>query len=229
MNIADKLQTIAENEQKVYDAGKKAEYDKFWDIVLRGNISKYHFAGKAWTSTTFNPPSGEYYVENAQGLFCECAITDLAEIFEKNEFSLDFSNCSIFGTCFYFCRSLTHLPVLDLRKIEEATNMFAYSSKLHTIDGLIFSEDGLKGGTNQMFYNCTALENITISGKIKANISFSSCTKLTHASLMSIINALFDLTSDGTATKTLTLGTANQQKLTEEEQAIAIQKGWTIA
>ena len=32
MSIADKLITIAENEQKVYHAGKQAEYNKFWDI-----------------------------------------------------------------------------------------------------------------------------------------------------------------------------------------------------
>ena len=31
MSIADKLTTIAENEQKVFDAGKQAEYDEFWD------------------------------------------------------------------------------------------------------------------------------------------------------------------------------------------------------
>ena len=31
MSIADKLTTIAENEQKVYDAGAKSEHDKFWD------------------------------------------------------------------------------------------------------------------------------------------------------------------------------------------------------
>ena len=31
MSIAEKLTTIAENEQKVYDAGQKSEYDRFWD------------------------------------------------------------------------------------------------------------------------------------------------------------------------------------------------------
>ena len=31
MSIAEKLVTVAENEQKVYDAGKQAEYDAFWD------------------------------------------------------------------------------------------------------------------------------------------------------------------------------------------------------
>ena len=31
MSVADKLTTIVENEQKVYDAGKQAAYDWFWD------------------------------------------------------------------------------------------------------------------------------------------------------------------------------------------------------
>ena len=31
MSIAEKLTTVAENVPKVYEAGKKAEYDAFWD------------------------------------------------------------------------------------------------------------------------------------------------------------------------------------------------------
>mgnify|MGYP003296383754 CR=1 FL=1 len=35
MSISDKLQTIAENEQRVFDAGKKTQYDEFWDALQK--------------------------------------------------------------------------------------------------------------------------------------------------------------------------------------------------
>ena len=40
MSIADKLQTILENEQKVFDAGKKAENERFWDIYHEDLLEK---------------------------------------------------------------------------------------------------------------------------------------------------------------------------------------------
>jgi surface protein len=75
-----------------------------------------------------------------------------------------------------------------------------------------------------MFYSCSKLTNLDAPKNISASISFSSCTKLTHDSLMSIINNLATVTSS----KTLTLGATNLAKLSEEEKAIATNKGWTL-
>lgn len=58
MSIATKLVTIAENEQKVYAAGQKAEYDRFWDNVQNyGNRTSYinGFSGASWNDKTYNP------------------------------------------------------------------------------------------------------------------------------------------------------------------------------
>ena len=90
------------------------------------------------------------------------------------------------------------------------------------------------------FYNCSALTNFggfknlgqAYSTTQSANyyeykLDLSSCTKLTHDSLMSIINALYDY-SGTTTTRTVTLGTDNKNKLTEAEIAIATQKGWSV-
>jgi hypothetical protein len=55
-------------------------------------------------------------------------------------------------------------------------------------------------------------------------------TKLTHDSLMSIINHLSDKSSDTSGTTwTITLGTENIAKLTDDEIAIAEAKGWEVA
>lgn len=233
MTISDKLTTIAENEQKVYDTaysnGRQDEYHDFWTSAFSNTYqsNKYQFAGRCWNDNTFNPPPKKLKVYNAQRMFCECAIKNLKEIFERNQFSLDTSGCFVFDSCFYFT-SLTHIPAFDMHKASSADSMFAHSQQLHTIDELILPENGLKIAS-AIFDSCPALQNITISGKFKTNISFSACTKLTHKSLISILDSLFDLTSDGTAAKKLTLGNTNLQKLTESEQQIAIDKGWILS
>ena len=62
MSLADKLQTIAVNTQKVYDAGfglgLKSEYDRFWDTYQQnGNRREvaYSFSGSCWDNSIFHP------------------------------------------------------------------------------------------------------------------------------------------------------------------------------
>ena len=55
----------------------------------------------------------------------------------------------------------------------------------------------------------------------------SSSKNLTHDSLISIINNLYDI-SDKNSQK-LTLGSTNIAKLTSEEIAIATSKNWTVS
>lgn len=43
MSVSEKLTIIAENEQNVYNAGKKAEWDDFWDS-LQDNGNRTHYA-----------------------------------------------------------------------------------------------------------------------------------------------------------------------------------------
>ena len=66
MTTAEKLTTIAENQQKVYDAGyadgveagAKSEYDRFWDeFQNKGGKASYYWAfyGDRFTDETYNP------------------------------------------------------------------------------------------------------------------------------------------------------------------------------
>lgn len=52
----------------------------------------------------------------------------------------------------------------------------------------------------------------------------NGCPKLTVDSLLSLLNAL----ADGVTDKTCKIGTTNLAKLTEEQKAIATDKGWTL-
>lgn len=80
MSIEEKLITIAENEQKVFDAGKKKQYDEFWNIFQDYGKRNHYvnaFSYSFWKDTIYNPK----YPINAQvyGLeytFSNSSITD---------------------------------------------------------------------------------------------------------------------------------------------------------
>jgi hypothetical protein len=55
------------------------------------------------------------------------------------------------------------------------------------------------------------------------------CTKLTHDSLMNVINNLYDIKSKGCNTQQLVLGSTNLAKLTAEEINIAVEKGFSVS
>lgn len=78
-------------------------------------------------------------------------------------------------------------------------------------------------GTNINFTNCTSLVYLELKG---ANKSFSvSSSPLNKNSLLYILNNLQSVEE----MQTLTLGETNLAKLSEEEKAIATNKGWTLA
>ena len=79
--------------------------------------------------------------------------------------------------------------------------------------------------TTYCFDGCTALETITGNPNFKVSFDLSPCKKLTHDSIMVVINGLQTVTT----TQKLTLGTTNLAKLTDEEKKIATDKGWTLA
>lgn len=76
-----------------------------------------------------------------------------------------------------------------------------------------------------MFNGCSSLETIHMIN-VNANLNISSSTKFTREALLEIIGNLKAQTSGN---KTLTMGETNLAKLTDEDKAIATNKGWTLA
>ena len=75
-----------------------------------------------------------------------------------------------------------------------------------------------------MFNNCYILVKADITN-MKVSFSLSKSTMLSQRELVKILNNLAAVTT----TKTLTLGSTNLAKLTEEDIAIATSKGWSVA
>jgi hypothetical protein len=227
MSIADKLTTIAENESKVYEAGKKAQYDEFWDNYQSNGKRthyKYAFGGQGWYNTFY--PKYDMKPTTANYMFmANTNISDLVERLAETGVELDFSNCTSFDNTFSSTQ-FTRIGVVDLSKATTNTNTFAYNGSMKIIDKIIVSE--ITPYSN-IFVNNMALTELRVEGVIGKNgFSVSSSTKLTHDSLMSIIKALQDKTSDtsGTVWK-VTLGSTNVAKLTEAELDQIRTKGWT--
>lgn len=230
MSIAEKLTTIAENEQKVYDAGQKSEYDRFWDSYqANGKRTAYAhgFGGVGWTDEVFYPKY-DIKPKEAYMLFRDSKITDIYGRLEELGLTLDFSNCTNMQYALQQ-NYITRIGIVDVRNATGMTYAFFGCSKVVTFEKLIIKEDGTTPFENTTFQGMTSLENLTIEGVIGTNkFNVSTCTKLSHDSLMNIINCLKDYKGSGT-TYTVTLGTTNLAKLTDEEKAIATQKGWTLA
>lgn len=162
-----------------------------------------------------------------------------------------FQNVELCTSFFHNCNNLTSISNLALgRGVLAADSCFRLCKKLTSLDLSNGFGVNMSSG-NFLFANCTALQMINlpknfasnanslynffgactelmeIHGGIYAKISFSlsDCTKLTHESLMNVINSLQQVDSQ----KTLTLGSTNLAKLTDDEKAIATAKGWTLA
>lgn len=227
MTIAEKLTTIAENEQKVYDAGKKAEYDRFWDAYQQnGNRTDCQrcFSGVAWTAETLKP---KYDIKpkwgGATAMFQMCGfVGSLKEHFESLGIGLDLSEISGCSQLFYQATGITELPVLDFSNtIQECTYLFYQCTALETL-GLVMAESTAFNAN--CFTSCTALKNLTVEGTIGNNLDIHWSTNLTVASVESIINAL-----GGTASRTLTLPSAMSSN-PEYTSVIATKpSNWTVS
>lgn len=162
MTTAEKLQTIAENVPRVYEAGKeagkKSEYDKFWDAYQNyGNKNGYPNAFYNWRNDCYNPKY-PIYGKN----------TSTTSIFQWGGMTDTLVDVILLGT-------------------SDASYAFRYSD-LKTIRKIICEETV---NLYKAFEYTYALENITFEGSIGgSDIDFQWSTKLTKASILSIVNAL---------------------------------------
>ena len=194
MSVAEKLQQIADNQPRVYEAGKRDEREDMWDVFQNGGAEanyRYAFCYTRFTDETFKPKHD-----------IKCMEADSS------------------AQCVFYQSPITDTKVGIYAPSTNATQCFQNSS-LKTIRLFHVHESTTFPST---FAGCDDLENIRIGGTIGQSINFSACTKLTHDSLMSIIEHLGVVTS----TRTCTLGATNLAKLTDAEKAIATEKGWSL-
>ena len=213
--------------------GKEEHKARFWYMYQQaGERRNYEgaFFGVGWSDYLFSPQYDIVATGSINSMFRRNSITDLAGILERNGVVLNTASANNVQYTFYLS-GVTHIPALDFSGVANAsvfTQCFASCSDLVTIDKIKLAT--ISGTFSGVFDSTPMLENITFEGEINRNgLSFKTSTKLTHDSLLNILNALADYADDTSGTSwVLTLGTANLAKLTDLEKAIATEKGWTL-
>lgn len=208
--------------------GMQTEYDRFWDEYQKnGNLRVYEttFAGSGWNDTTFTP---KYPIKpsHAYLMFYNSHITNCYDILKQ----IDFSACVNFQG-FILQSKIKHLGVINTTNVTGLAEAFR-SDSIKTIDKVILKNDGSQSFFDNSFRSPN-LENITFEGTIGNNILFNYCTRLTTASLLSILTALSKDSTIATG-KTITLSTVHRSKIEADTECMAqlnaaIAAGWTVA
>lgn len=163
--------------------------------------------------------------------------------------SFDGTNVKEAASMFYNCMSLTELILgnFNLNKVESLANFFYNNRKLKKIDLSKFDFANIKQ-IGSIFYSCQELTELTFGTNLgksytiatnnyfQYGLALDTCPNLTHESLLSVINNLYDLNLSYNVanggklyTQKLTLGSVNLSKLTQDEIQIATNKGWTVS
>jgi hypothetical protein len=196
MSIAEKLQTIAENEQKVYEAGKQAEYDAFWDSYQdcgnRINYS-YAFAGIGWTDETFKPK----YPIKAVGGYSTGMFTNGANI-QNKVIEADFSDATSMTNTFNGA-NVKHIGVLNCPNVSNF-NLTWLACSAEQIDLIKLNKNGGQKFTSS-FERMVNLIKIRFEGLISENVGFPNSALLDKESVINIFSVL---STDSTG-KTLSL------------------------
>lgn len=181
------------------------------------------------------------HVTNMSSLFEEC---NNLETFPE----LNSSNANYMNTMFKGCKKLAEVPQLNTSKNISIANMFSGCNNITYIPLLDCGKVSSCG--QALYFSVPLTQEVTIEGFKDLGKAYTQKSKgyygyklelyripnLTHDSLMNIINNLYDLNltydvaNGGTLYEQgLSIGATNIAKLTEEEIAIATNKGWIVS
>ncbi len=195
MIFAEKLNTIAENmvhlqnvTKKWFDRGRDYEQQEFWNVFQQNGARQNYehgFAGKGWYNENLKPKY-DITPSYASNMFLNTEYKgDLRDLPVK----LDFSKSSSMSNLLGYAYGITGIGVVDTRMTANPLAIFTYARALQTVEKLILKSDGSQS-LNNAFTQCYELRDIVIEGTIGQTVDFQHSTKLSKASITSIINAL---------------------------------------
>ena len=174
---------------------------------------------ECYSLKTFVQHGGPWNCTDAESMFNSCKSL-------QGSVTIDMPSCIHARAMFAFCSSIEEIT-LNTAPLAWYSQIFDSCALLVTINNLNLSEDAVH--SIRAFAGCPSLTNINFAeGSVinAENIDFHESVNLTVQSLLNILNILKDLT--GMDSKTLTLGSENLNKLTDEQKAIATNKNWVL-
>jgi hypothetical protein len=185
---------------KGYEDGKRAEYDAFWDTVQNyGNRTDYGKAFLGWNCEYIRPkykvtPSDR--VTSVNTFYGNKTLKKIeAEYFDFSQKTRGNSITTGWYWTFSTCAALEEIEDIGMMPDTAYDATFAFCYGLKKIAKITTDKDVQFGDT---FRGCNALEDITFEGEIGNNINFQWSTKLTKASITSVVNALSNTASGRT-------------------------------
>ena len=179
--------------------GMQAEWDRFWEVVQDGGKTQNYYYAFAYGRFTDENYNPKYPIKFSNGTTPGRYVFYEATGITDTKVEI-VANSTNMDYCFYGCSNLVTIPKLTVT----ATT-----------------------GFNATFNGCSALENIEIGGAIGKNISSAPCSKLSDASVASIIEHLKDLT--GTTSQTLTVHKDIYDRMVGTFQDVLVTaKNWTL-
>ena len=202
MSIADKLTTIAENVQKVYEAGKAQGgggisdemIDTFWKAICGdGKPRQYNEAFKNlnFDNTTYKPTKSVSASE-CISMFenCSVGLAEEKQVCETEEtISFDFSSCPKVNKLFYNCGLFKSFFVIAFTgvsgiSVTYANNVF-YGSSIQRIE---YFYPPLETNADRMFTGATKLSYIGFGfenevGTVKRSIKLQDCPLVVESAI----------------------------------------------
>ena len=222
MIIAEKLQTIAENEQKVYKAGydKGAYETEIWDALL--GTPEFALDGFKTPNVVLNLKNqiNIRYLTQNRANYANQIVKHLT-INCPNQVSQAFGMIQRLDNC------LTHLTLnIDFSQIVNAGNIIQGAEVLEIVDGVPINWSSCTSSTQNNFGRCYKLREIRFApNSLPLQILFGDCSELSDDSVNSIISGLMQLESTQTIKFHKTVG----EKLTDGQKSVIALKGWTLA
>lgn len=136
---------------------------------------------------------------------------------------------------FNYCNTIEELSLLNTTKMKLLNYSFTNCNNLRKLSAIecesLIEFPGVFNGNQPALEDFGGFINIGKGVPVNSvfTLSIKNAPKLTHQSLLNVLNALYDLTQLRRSNPlVLQLGEANYNKLTEDEIKIATDKGWTV-
>ena len=187
--------------QSEREADKYKQQSDLYESVLTGTVTEFVVPSE-WT-------------EIRGSMFYSC--TNLVNVTIPNSVEI------IRGYVFTNCTSLINVTIPNNVK---SIGGYMFNGCTSLVSVTIPNSVRFIGG--YMFNGCTNLTSVTLGDGFNCNgLDLSVSTKYSVDTLVAMLTALADRT--GQTAYTLTLGTTNLAKLSDDQRAIATDKNWTLA
>lgn len=151
----------------------------------------------------------------------------------------DTSSATNMNYMFGDCKALTSIPSFNSGKVTNMSYMCQNTTSLQSIGELDCSSvtniSNFFGSGSTQITTLTSLggfKNLGMASSVSGTSDYYflyKCPNLTHDAILNVINGLYDRATAGLSILTLKLNSKPMALLSDEEKAIATNKGWTLS